>query len=68
MLYGRPEIIAGMEKVIPAMTKIASYRMEVKDGERGSTFFRNTPDYGRMSVEEKLEIDRIGCSFLILAL
>ena len=43
MLLGKPEVVTAMERLLPVMTKIASYRMESKDPNRGSTYFRSLP-------------------------
>jgi hypothetical protein len=43
MLLGKSDVVTAMERLLPSMTKIASYRLESKDPNRGSTYFRNLP-------------------------
>ena len=57
-----------MERIIPVLTKIASYRMESKEPSRGETYFRNWTKYADKNNEERQNIDVVGMSLVIMAL
>ena len=43
MLLGNPHVIASMEKLVPSLLKICSYRLDSQDADRGTTYFQSHP-------------------------
>jgi|JI6StandDraft_1071083.scaffolds.fasta_scaffold07287_3 hypothetical protein len=43
MLLGNPHVITSLEKLVPSLLKICSYKLDSKDANRGTTYFQAHP-------------------------
>jgi hypothetical protein len=75
MLLGEPQVIASVEKLVPAIHKICSYRLDSTDPNRGSTYFQNHPStvnfiegFLKANPKEKENLKLLGSSLLIICL